>query len=123
MGRSFRQGLRWGGVMPIAVTCTCGKKFTTKDENAGKKSRCAACGATIVIPRAATVAVGAKAPSASSATSAPRKASAAPREDTFDLVGTEEYAPPKKQGPAAAATAAPAPAAVASPRVPPAAMR
>lgn len=33
----------------ISVHCNCGKLFTTRDENAGKKAKCAACGAVMTI--------------------------------------------------------------------------
>jgi hypothetical protein len=36
--------------MQINVQCDCGKSFTTKSENAGKKAKCGACGRTISIP-------------------------------------------------------------------------
>lgn len=34
----------------ISVHCDCGKEFTTKAENAGKKGKCPACGKVITIP-------------------------------------------------------------------------
>jgi prepilin-type processing-associated H-X9-DG protein len=36
--------------VPILVTCTCGKQFQTKDENAGRRARCPECGKELVIP-------------------------------------------------------------------------
>jgi len=36
--------------MPIALTCTCGKQFNAKDEFAGKRIRCPACGTIVAIP-------------------------------------------------------------------------
>ena len=39
--------------MSIAFTCSsCGKKYTVKDEFAGKRVKCAACNTTIVLPAA-----------------------------------------------------------------------
>ena len=38
--------------MPIAVSCACGKQFSTPDRNAGRSSRCPECGRSFVIPRA-----------------------------------------------------------------------
>jgi prepilin-type processing-associated H-X9-DG protein len=32
------------------VTCTCGKQFQTKDENAGRRARCPDCGNELIIP-------------------------------------------------------------------------
>lgn len=37
--------------MPISVTCTCGKKLSVKDELAGKRGKCPACGAMLSIPQ------------------------------------------------------------------------
>ena len=37
--------------MPIPFACTCGKRFTAKDEHAGKQSKCPACGALLTIPQ------------------------------------------------------------------------
>jgi len=36
--------------VPILVTCTCGKQFQTKDENAGRRARCPDCGRELIIP-------------------------------------------------------------------------
>src|SRR5438034_10143985 len=36
--------------MPISVTCTCGKRLKAKDEMAGKRARCPACGNSVLIP-------------------------------------------------------------------------
>ena len=36
--------------MAISVTCTCGKQFKVKDELAGKRGKCAACGQVLSIP-------------------------------------------------------------------------
>ena len=36
--------------MPIRVTCACGKKYTFKDEFAGRRAKCPACGQVVVIP-------------------------------------------------------------------------
>lgn len=37
--------------MSIAVTCQCGESFRVKDEYAGKKGKCPACGHTLFVPR------------------------------------------------------------------------
>jgi hypothetical protein len=41
----------------ISIHCRCGRMITTKDENAGKKAKCPACGAvlTIAAPPKATM--------------------------------------------------------------------
>lgn len=36
--------------MSIPVTCRCGKSFRVKNEYAGKKGKCPACGVTLVVP-------------------------------------------------------------------------
>ena len=36
--------------MAIVVTCTCGKQFKVKDELAGKRGKCAACGQVLSVP-------------------------------------------------------------------------
>jgi DNA-directed RNA polymerase subunit RPC12/RpoP len=36
--------------MPIPVTCACGKQYTLKDEFAGKRAKCPACGGVIAVP-------------------------------------------------------------------------
>ena len=36
--------------MPIAVKCACGKALRVKDEHAGKRGKCPACGQVFVIP-------------------------------------------------------------------------
>lgn len=38
--------------MPIAFACTCGKGFQVKDEFAGKRTKCPACGAALTVPTA-----------------------------------------------------------------------
>lgn len=37
--------------MSISVACTCGKKLSVKDEFAGKRGKCPACGAMLTIPQ------------------------------------------------------------------------
>jgi hypothetical protein len=37
--------------MPIHAQCSCGKSYQVKDELAGRKVRCAACQAVIVVPK------------------------------------------------------------------------
>jgi len=36
--------------MPIQVTCACGKTYKFKDEVAGRRAKCPACGAVVAIP-------------------------------------------------------------------------
>src|SRR5580698_1106631 len=36
--------------MPIAFNCACGKSFSVKEEFAGKKTKCPACGAALIVP-------------------------------------------------------------------------
>ena len=36
--------------MPIRFACACGKVFNVGDEHAGRRAKCAACGATNVVP-------------------------------------------------------------------------
>ena len=40
--------------MAISVTCVCGKQFKVKDELAGKRGKCAACGQVLSIPTLAS---------------------------------------------------------------------
>ena len=40
-------------LMAISVACACGKQLKVKDELAGKKIRCPACQAAVVVPAAA----------------------------------------------------------------------
>ena len=35
--------------MPITVTCKCGKQYRAKQEQAGKRFKCKACGATMIV--------------------------------------------------------------------------
>ena len=42
--------------MPVSVTCGCGRAFTLKDEFAGRRLACPACGTEIAVPEAAPVA-------------------------------------------------------------------
>ena len=43
--------------MPITVTCHCGKKLQSRDEHAGMRAKCPACGAILLIPKPAVSAV------------------------------------------------------------------
>jgi hypothetical protein len=36
--------------MAIKFACSCGRRFTAKDENAGKRSTCPTCGNMVVVP-------------------------------------------------------------------------
>jgi hypothetical protein len=36
--------------MPIEFACECGKRFSVRDEFAGKRTKCPACGAGLVVP-------------------------------------------------------------------------
>lgn len=38
-------------LMTIPVTCACGRSLRVKDEGAGRKVRCPACGLTVAVPR------------------------------------------------------------------------
>ena len=38
--------------MSISVICDCGKSFTAKDEYAGRRAKCPACGSSLEIPLA-----------------------------------------------------------------------
>ena len=40
--------------MPIEFSCPCGQSFTVKDEFAGKKTKCPACKAALLVPQPAT---------------------------------------------------------------------
>ncbi len=63
--------------MPISIRCTgCGKSYAVKDELAGKRARCAACGAAIPIPPASPpLASHAKAAGAAAVSSQPQQSS------------------------------------------------
>jgi hypothetical protein len=39
--------------MSITVTCHCGKKLQSRDEHAGMRAKCPACGAVLLIPKPA----------------------------------------------------------------------
>ena len=41
--------------MPIDVQCPCGRTSVVPDQHAGKKAKCPACGAVVVIPGASRV--------------------------------------------------------------------
>ena len=41
---------RRGGSMAIRFACTCGRQFTAKDENAGRRTRCPSCDGEIQVP-------------------------------------------------------------------------
>src|SRR6476646_3631191 len=41
------------GAMSITVTCHCGKKLQSRDEHAGMRAKCPACGAVLLIPQPA----------------------------------------------------------------------
>ena len=36
--------------MPIEIYCACGKKLRARDESAGKKVKCPACGKSVPVP-------------------------------------------------------------------------
>lgn len=36
--------------MPVEFACECGKRFSVRDEFAGKRTKCPACGAGLVVP-------------------------------------------------------------------------
>lgn len=62
--------------MPIAVACRCGKKLSVRDELAGRKGKCPACGTVLDIPAAPKAAPSAPVPSVPAA-AAPKAASPA----------------------------------------------
>jgi hypothetical protein len=80
--------------MPISVTCRCGKRLRVKDELAGKRVKCPACGAVLPTPNspAAKVVTLPKEPS--------RAASAAPEEPASNAAANYSAdvaaKPPKK---------------------------
>lgn len=37
--------------MSVRLECSCGKKLSIKDEMAGRRIKCPACGAVLTIPR------------------------------------------------------------------------
>jgi hypothetical protein len=37
--------------MPIRFSCKCGKKYSVRDELAGRTARCGRCGASLIIPK------------------------------------------------------------------------
>jgi hypothetical protein len=43
-------GIVGSSMMAIIVTCTCGKQFKVKEELAGKRGKCAACGRVLSVP-------------------------------------------------------------------------
>jgi hypothetical protein len=43
-----------GVIMPIRITCTCGRAYQIKDKFAGRRAKCPACGAIINIPHQQT---------------------------------------------------------------------
>ncbi len=68
--------------MPIAVTCSCGKKFAAKDALAGKRVKCPECGEPLEIPRPGQTQAS---KSAKPAAQAPKPA--AHHDSVFDEVG------------------------------------
>src|SRR5687768_12300686 len=109
--------------MPIVVECNCGKRFNAPDAYAGKRAKCTACGAELLIPNVAkatakTVSVAPRKPVASSARPA-AKPQTNPLDDDalFDVVEPAPAAPPPRRSPVTAASAsAPAGAARATPQ-------
>lgn len=41
--------------MAILLTCSCGNRLRTKEQNAGKRAKCPACGTNVTIPGSASV--------------------------------------------------------------------
>ncbi len=83
--------------MSIAVACACGKRFKAKDEYAGKRAKCPACGQPLTIPQ-------------------PPPAKPATDDEIMALAEPEVFQPAARASTTKKPTAA---AAVASARVPP----
>lgn len=49
-GRSVFATAGWGSKMLIKLECACGKTYQVADEYAGKKAKCRACGAVLLVP-------------------------------------------------------------------------
>ena len=62
--------------MAIKVACSCGKKLEVKDELAGRRGKCPACGKILMIPAAAAPKLPVAAPPHSVAAAQPAAASA-----------------------------------------------
>ena len=65
-------------LMPIRVTCTCGKSLNAPDTLAGKKAKCPGCGRVLSIPGAGAAAAKAPAPAAKPTAAKPAPAVAKP---------------------------------------------
>jgi hypothetical protein len=87
--------------MPIAFSCSCGRKINAKDEHAGKKAKCPACGQVVTVPSPAKASA-----SAGAAAARPKAApKPAPVDDEYDV--KEDAPPPKKRSASAVADASP----------------
>src|SRR5438270_674588 len=42
--------MSWRRLVPIAVTCECGRYFETPEANAGRRARCPTCGREFTLP-------------------------------------------------------------------------
>ncbi len=111
--------------MAIVIHCPCGKTLSTRDENAGKRARCPACGAILPIPELDEDFVdadfhgppGAYAPPTLSPMSPPLRFGARPPESDFDEDSEGyELAPP----PAPTQYLSPSPIPIPIPERPPA---
>jgi hypothetical protein len=79
--------------MPISLTCTCGKQLRLKDEAAGKKGKCPACGAIFQIPAA-----GGSAPAAHERPTPPATPRVAePRAPDSNRLGVKVSRPPSSK--------------------------
>src|SRR3954471_3142335 len=71
--------------MPILLTCECGKQLRVKDENAGRRVKCPACGHEMVAPTGGGEAAVRTAPAA-----APPAPAGRSRREQFDEVDDDE---------------------------------
>jgi hypothetical protein len=81
--------------MPMSATCRCGKRLRVKDELAGKRVKCPACGAVLPTPKspAAKVVTLPKAPSTAASAAPEEPASHAAANQSADVAAK----PPKKE--------------------------
>ncbi len=86
--------------MPIPLSCSCGKKLRVKDELAGRRVKCPACGGAIAVPAAEAefeVVEDEPAPAPKAKTSAPAKAGKKPVRAAAALDGDEEEERPRRK--------------------------
>lgn len=78
--------------MPISFACSCGKKYRTPDDSAGKKLRCKGCGEVVRVPGGK-----AKRPSGATPVPAPRAPDPAPVSDEIGFADEDRPAPKADQ--------------------------